>query len=341
MKTKVISLLLSLFLVLPLFSSCKAEKRTEYSFLYFDTVTTVIAYGESEKEFKENTEKIFSELGRYHKAFDIYKTYNGINNLATVNENEETEVDKEIIDLILFSKELYEKTNGKLNIALGSVLSLWHYERARAESDPSSAALPEKDALKKASEHTGIDKISVNSEKGTVLRLDPDLKIDVGGVGKGFAVERVAEFMEKEGMEGYLLNVGGNIRTVGSKNGGKWDVAIENPDRESSEPYIEYLSVEDMSVVTSGVYQRYFTVEGKNYHHIIDPETLYPSENYLSLTVVTKDSGVADALSTALFNMELEEGKEILKNFPETYVLWVLTGGEKVYSDGFERLIKK
>ncbi len=340
MKFKILSILLCALVLLPLFSSCKNEKRTEYSFDYFDTVTTVIAYGESEKAFKENTEKIFSELGRYHKAYDIYKTNEGVANLAAVNSAEdEIKAEKEVIELLLFAKELYKKTNGKLNVAMGSVLSLWHYERERAETDPAAASLPKEEALRRAAEHTDIENIEVNAEKGTVRRLDPHLKIDVGGIGKGYAVERVAEFMENEGMTGYLLNVGGNIRAVGSKNGGKWDVAVENP--EGEEGYLEYLCVEDMSVVTSGVYQRYYIVNGKSYHHIIDPDTLYPSENYLSVTVVCEDSGVADALSTALFNKTIEEGKETLKSFPETFVLWVLPSGEKVYTDGFEKFIKK
>ena len=252
----------------------------------------------------------------------------------------EIKAEKEIIDLLLFAKELHSKTNGRLNVAFGSVLELWHYERERADANPAEASLPSEKALSRASEHTNINDLVVNAEKGTVERKDADLKIDVGAVGKGYAVERVAEFMKNEGMTGYLLNVGGNIRAVGSKSKtDKWDVGIENP--EGEEGYLEQIGVEDMSVVTSGVYQRYYYVGGKSYHHIIDPDTLYPSERYLSVTVICRDSGIADGLSTALFNASVEEGKEILKNFPETEVLWVLSNGEKAYSDGFHKFIKK
>ena len=137
-----------------------------------------------------------------------------------------------------------------------------------------------------------------------------------------------------------MLNVGGNVRTVGAKaDGSEWLVGIENPLGDSSEPYTEYIRLAGESVVTSGSYQRYYVVDGKRYHHIIDPNTLYPSEYWRSVTILCADSGLADALSTALFLRPLEEGQRLL-DACESYAMWIDADGEMFYSEGFEELIR-
>lgn len=145
--------------------------------------------------------------------------------------------------------------------------------------------------------------------------------------------------MEESGIVGYILNVGGNVRIVGSRpDGEKWKVGIENPDTENKEkPYAEYLLLDSMSLVTSGSYQRFYTVNGKNYHHIINPETLMPAEYFASVSVLTKSSAVADAYSTALFTMDYKKGRELIENTPDTEALWIMPNGEKRYSSGFEK----
>ena len=120
-------------------------------------------------------------------------------------------------------------------------------------------------------------------------------------------------------------------------NGEKWKAGIENPDRDDKEkPFIEYVKVAGESIVTSGVYQRYYVVNGENYHHIIDPATLMPGTNYRSVSVITKDSGLGDGMSTALFIMSYEEGKELVESLENVEAMWVMPDGELKYSSGFE-----
>jgi thiamine biosynthesis lipoprotein len=163
------------------------------------------------------------------------------------------------------------------------------------------------------------------------------MTLDVGAVAKGYAVEMVARSLEEQGITGYLLNVGGNVRTVGSKqDGSPWIVGIENPADSEAEPYLAYLRLSGQSLVTSGSYQRYYVVNGKRYHHIIDPDTLMPHDLYLSVSVVCKSSADGDALSTALFCMTYEEGLTLIESIPDAEAMWVLPDGTKITSSGFD-----
>jgi len=339
-------LIMALLLCLS-FASCKKkselQKFTEYSFDYFDTVTSVIGYEKNREDFDSVYKEIMSILKEYHSLYNIYNKYD-FNNLCTVNlsKSSAVKVDKKIIDLLSFSKEMYTLTNGKTNDAMGSVLSIWHSYRQEGLNNPDKAKLPPMDKLKAASEHTDINDVVIDNENNTVLLSDNQMMLDVGAVAKGYAVERVAEFLEQKGKDGYLINLGGNVRAIGKKDGKTgWKVGIENPDPNAEEAYVTYLEIADMSVVTSGNYQRFYTVDGVNYHHIIDPVTLMPSDKFSSVTVVCKDSGIADALSTALFLMDYNEGLNLVKKMADVEALWVFGDGEIKTTDGFKKYVSE
>ena len=349
-KRAFLSLILCICVCLGL-SACgkKSEKFTEYSFEYFDTVTTVTGYAESEEAFALVCSDIFRQLSEYHKLFTIYHRYDGMENLCTINELKDgahrtVKVDARIMDMLLFCKDMYEKTGGKVNIAMGSVLSVWHRYREDGMDHPWEAELPPMNVLQEAALHTDINCLILDEENGTVTITDPKMTLDVGAIAKGYAVEMIARSLEERGISGYVLNVGGNIRTVGPKgDGAKWTAGIENSfeDQKDEKPYLTYLYLAGESVVTSGSYQRYYVVDGKNYHHIIDPETLMPADKYRSVSIVCRDSGLADALSTALFCMDLEEGKAFAESLENVEVFWVFEDGREVRTDGFDAYAKK
>lgn len=326
------------------FTGCnKKEKFTDYSFDSFDTVTTIIGFEQSEKIFKENAEKIKNWLYEYHKLYNIYSTYE-IANISNINRstNIPVKVDKRIIDLLDFSKQMYTLTSGEINIAMGSVLSEWHYYRENGLDYPEKASLPNYDVLLKKAKHTNIENIIIDFENSTVLLNDTELRVDVGAIAKGYAVEKTAEKMLAENITGYILNVGGNIKTVGLRlDGKKWNVGIENPDKESTEAYIEELSLDNnLSLVTSGSYQRFYTVDGKEYHHIIDGDTLFPADYFVSVSVLCNDSGIADALSTALFCMPFEDGLKLIDSLDNVEAMWVFKDATKKYSENFKEFCK-
>ena len=307
----------------------------------FDTIPQIVAYRQTKAEFEKLSQDIHDELLSYHQLYDIYKDYDGIVNMKTINDSAgkaPVKVDQKIIDLLLFSKEMYGKTNGKVNIAMGSVLKIWHDYREEGIDDPENAKVPPKELLKKAAEHTDITKVIINEADSTVFLSDPEMRLDVGAIAKGYATEMVSRKFSS-----VIISVGGNVKAMGFKDEKKtpWNTGIENPDRESEKRELYIVTIHDAALVTSGDYQRYYTVDGKQYHHIIDPDTLMPQNTYRAVTIVAADSGVADALSTALFNMSVEEGTKLIHQLGDIQVLWVFQDQTVRYSDGFEALIKK
>ena len=341
---------LAILFVLCLLSSCAPlspdiqapDKFSAYSFDYFDTVTTVSGYAESKEAFDRIANGVLNELEEYHRLFTIYHRFEGMENLCTINElvngvHRTVTVDRRIIDMLLYAKDMYAKTNGRVNIAMGSVLSIWHDYRKIGEKNPASAELPPMDQLTAAAQHTDINCLVIDEENSTVTLTDPAMKLDVGAIAKGYAVEMVARRLEEQGITGFVLNVGGNVRTVGTKgNGEKWEVGIENPTEDEEKPYLAYLGLSGESLVTSGSYQRYYLVDGKRYHHIIDPDTLMPSEGFTSVSILTESSADGDALSTALFCMSFEEGLALIESLPNTEAIWVFHDGREATSSGFD-----
>lgn len=347
MKTRITLLLLTALLLLSFLAlpSCspKAEAYKTHSLDYFDTFTTITGYADSREAFDEVANRVLERLGEYHRLFTIYNRYEGVANLCAVNDLEDgvhptVKVERPIIDLLLCAKEMHRLTGGRVNVAMGSVLSIWHAYRTEGMNNPAAAKLPPMDQLLEAAEHTSIDCILIDEEASTVTITDPAATLDVGAIAKGFAVELVAEELEAEGITGYVINVGGNVRTVGSKaDGTPWLAGIENPsEEEGAEPYFAYLNLSGESLVTSGSYQRYYLVDGKRYHHIIHPDTLMPEDLYLSVSVVCQSSAQGDALSTALFCMTPEEGLALVESLTGVEALWILNSGERQASSGFE-----
>jgi len=313
-------------------------------FAYFDTVSYVYSYaGDSAEQFESCSADVASILEEYHQLFDIYHEYSGINNLCTVNRlagGDPVEVDEKLIKFLLYARELYEQTGGEMNIMMGAVLSLWHDCRSEASDDPAAARLPEQQALEEAMLHTDFSLLEIDAENCTVRITDANASIDVGALGKGYATEMAARYLEQQGVTSYVLNIGGNIRIIGAKpDGSGWSTGIRDPFSAEGGQAI-MLTLADTACVTSGVYERYFVVDGERYHHVIDPDTLWPAQYFASISIITKDSALADALSTALFCMPQEEGAALAEAFGAE-VVWILHDGEVRYTEGIEPLIKK
>ena len=305
------------------------EKHTEKVYEYFDTITTFMAYTKDEEEFNHYVRVLNEELKKYHELYNSYDAFEGVNNFRTINENagkKAVEVDPKIIELIEYSKEMYDLTGGKINIAMGSLLGLWHDAREISVDNPDEARIPEESVLKTASSHKDINAIEIDKEKNTVYISDPDVRIDIGAIGKGYATKIIAKRLEEEGLKHGILSVGGDDVLIGDNPASEnsyYKIAIQNPDLEDKEnPYSSVVSLRNTSVVTSGDYQRYFMVDGKRYHHIIDPETMYPSIKWRSVSVILDDIAEADTISTYLFILDYEEGLEFA-NKVGAEVLWI------------------
>lgn len=309
------------------------KSKTVYG--YFDSFITVMDYsGSSEDEFNSLCRRISDEAAQYHSLFDIYKSHEGVVGIKAINDNaggEALAVSTILIDFLEYCKQVYTFTQGKTNVAMGSVLSIWHEYREKGVS------LPDQELLLEASEHTDIDSLVIDRAAGTVRLCDPDSRLDVGAVAKGYAAARIAEGLNRDGYSSVVLDFGGNLCAIGTKpNGDGWTTGIKNPLSPYSANYLVTFKIQNASVATSGNYERYYEVDGVRYHHIISPDTLMPSDYHSSVTVVSRDAGLSDALSTALFCMTIEEGREVVKSLaPDIInVYWISPAGDLIsYKD--------
>lgn len=303
----------------------------------FDTVTTVKAYNIDGERFAADAERLHTFLTGLHRLCDIYTTYPDVPNLAALNAaagGEALALDRQLLELLSFGLEVCAQTDGRVNIVSGALLAPWHDARTAAAEDPARAALPDAATLAAAARHIDPTSLVVDLTAGTAQLTDPLARVDVGALAKGFAAERAAEFVTEElGWTNALLDLGGNVRTVGGKPGGApFVIGVQDPDGEG---YLLTVGVHDAAVVTSGDYQRFFTVGGRRYAHIIDPATRYPAAFMRAVTVICPDSAMADALSTALFLLTPEDGANWVEQLSGVEAVWIKNDGTLAYSSGF------
>ena len=332
---------LAILTIFSILSGCtrqQALKRYSADFLeLFDTMSRVVGYARSEEEFKEQSAFVYERLKFYHQQFDFFRSYDGVNNIKTVNDQAgiaPVSVDPCIIDLLDFCIQSEKDTGGAVNVAMGSVLQLWHRQREEYMYDEENAALPPMELLQEAAEHTDISKLIIDRENGTVYLADKKMRLDVGAIAKGYALQRVADEAKEKGIRSMIISVGGNVVAIGTKpRDEKWSVGIQNLYDEEGE-VTPSVKLKDRSLVSSGDYERFFVADGVRYGHIIDPKTLMPPTKYRQVSVLAKDSGEGDVLSTALFILDIEEGKKLLRQY-HAEAVWILADGRIIYSDQF------
>ena len=354
MKKKLLRLVSAVLLFCLLFPApglAAPRDYMRYSHVFFgtfDTVITILAYARDQAEFDVSAAAAEAAFQHYHRLFDQYHPYEGVNNVFTLNRQAALApvvVSEELFSLLTYCKEMQPRLHGKVNIAMGAVLRLWHDAREVAETAPEATLLPGMAALREAAAHTNMDDVILDAANRSVFFADPDLKLDVGAVAKGYATEQAAQEMLKSPVSHFIINAGGNVRTGNPPLDGRnnWGVGIQDPNAAilsaSDTDVIELIFMHNMSSVTSGDYQRYFVLDDVVYHHLISPETLFPTHFMRSVTVITEDSGLADLLSTALFLMPYEEGAAFLDELAlPVEAVWVLNDGSMEMTDGAKKM---
>ena len=309
-----------LFLGLLLLSGCASDEAS-CDFFAMDTVMHLSASGERAEEALADAE---AEIERLDHLFSISVSDSDI---ARLNRTGSAVVSAETRQLMECSLELSRITDGAFDITLYPVSELWGFY-----SD--SQQVPEKTELTAALQHVGIEHCHMERDSVT---LDAGTKLDLGAIAKGYASARAAEVLQEAGVTSANLSLGGNIHVIGTKPGGSdWTVAIADP--KDTNRYAGTLKVRDTAVVTSGGYQRFFEEDGTVYHHILDPETGYPADSgLLSVTIVSEDDTLADALSTALFVMGEEDAVAFWKTAGLAFDMVLITAdGRALYSEGLE-----
>lgn len=356
MNKRKISLLVVIALLFSLLASCKPKVRMKFSFDYFDSFDTLVkatGYFFTQEEADKFDKKLAERLKYYDNLFDCHKEHEGVNNVYTINKmagKEKVKVDAALLDLISQSKTLGLKYDSRVNIAFGAVIELWEKSMTEAlENDELKAATPDIEVLKERAKYASLNNIIIDKEESTVYITDERTKINLGSVAKGYAVELICNKLKEDGFDSVVLSAGGNVKTIGHPNGEtkrKWTIGVENPYsasemKEGDSEIYDILYTMDKAIVTSGDYQRFFYgLDNVKYNHIIDTRTLSSARNFTAVTVITKDSGIADFLSTLLFTLTYEEGAEVIKDFPDTEALWINFDNTEFYTDGLKHYSK-
>lgn len=306
-----------------LFQENAAKKYTKTDFL-LDTVVSVTVY---DKEHADIIDKCLEAVRDYEKLFSRTDPES---ELYALNQLGRMEVSSELLEVIKTALHYCEVSGGRFDITMGEVSAMYGF------SSPAPAKPSDKRILS-AMSHTGWEKISI--EDSTVILGDPEAVIDLGAIAKGYIADRLADMLRSAGVESAIIDLGGNIVCVGGKpDGSDFKVGIQYPYGDSS-TVIATASLQDMSVVTSGVYQRYFEENGKLYHHILDPDSGYPVENgLLSVSIISKRSIDCDGLSTSVFAMGLDDGLELIDSMDGVWAVFVDEDFNVYYSEGFEEM---
>lgn len=291
-------------------------KKSSTDFFAMDTYMNITAYGENAKQAISQAQKQIKHLDNLWSVTDKNSEIYAVNH----SNGKPTAVSEETAELLTFSLKMAERTKGALDPTIYPVLNAWGFTTEKYR-------IPTESEIKKLLKKVDYKKVSL-SEKS--VQLKPEMMIDFGAVGKGYASDISAEILRDNGVSSALLDLGGNIKTIGSKpDGSEWRLGVRNPKGKGN---IGVLSVSDLAVVTSGNYERYFTgKDGKTYGHIIDPATGQPVENgLLSVTIIAKDGKLCDALSTSLFVMGLDKAIDHWRQYKD-FDMILITDDEKIF----------
>lgn len=264
----------------------------------------------------------FNEIKRIDNLFSNYKS-ESIISLINQRKFNGDGIDKEIISVLLKCDEFNKLTNGAFDASLGSLLQVWGFEKEEPK-------LPTNEEIKSALKKSGWSKLKfVNNN----ILFDDDLILNLGAIAKGYAVDKAYEVLDKYGVNEFLINAGGEVKTKGL-----WQIGIQHPRNENE--MIAVVNFKDMAIATSGDYEQYFIHNGKRYHHIFDGRTGYPADNVQSVTVIARDDLTADALATGLFVLGIENGISLADSLSDVEAMFVDGNGKIYFTKGFKNYLR-
>ena len=311
-KTLSIIFLLNLMIS---FSGCQRNySEINRSGTYFDTIITITLYDKDQSSYLDGCMKLAEKYENY------FSTTIPTSDIAKINSSagSPVEVHQDTIDIIKKSIKYSEMTDGRFDITIGKLSSLWQ-EAIKTKT------VPDADAIESARQTVDYKNINIS---GKSVRIAPGQAIDLGGIAKGYIADKMASYLKKHGVKSALINLGGNVYCINEKpDGSKYNVGIKKPFSKSGE-VASSVECANTSVVTSGTYERYFKKNGIIYHHIIDLTTGYPCQNkFDSVTIISKNSTDGDALSTSLFLLSKKDIKKFIRNHNDIEVRIVAKDG--------------
>lgn len=299
---------------------------TKSTFL-LNTIISISLYDSTEASIIDEAFALCQEyellFSKTNEASELYK----LNHRSLPLINESYQVSSELSSLIASGLYYSKLSNGSFDITIDPLSSLWDFQ-TESPSIPSNSAIQSK--LK------NIDYSKVHVTSDGIRFDDAATTIDLGGIAKGYIADRLKDFLLSKGVTSAMINLGGNILCVGEKpNGDSFTIGIQKPFADRNET-ISVMSLKDVSVVSSGVYERFFELEGRLYHHILNPKTGYPFDNGLiSVTIISDASMDGDALSTTAFALGLGEGLKLIDSLENVFAVFITSDYQLHYSNGF------
>lgn len=334
-KTKRIGTALMLALLCGLLSGCSQEtKKVSKEGFYFDTIITITLYGTTDEKYINDCFALASE---YENKFSNTIKDSEISQINNANGAYVT-VSDDTLELIQDGISYADESDGRFDIAIGALSDLWNISEIAENLDSSdnetdASVLPSDEAIQEALDHIDYHAIDI---KGKQVRLtDPDVKLDLGGIAKGYIADQMRAHLRDEGITEGVISLGGNVLTLGEKASGEdYSIGIQKPFAASGTS-LGVIKVKDASVVSSGIYERYYRIGDKIYHHILDTKTGYPVENNLyQVTIISKSSMDGDALSTTCFALGLDEGMKRIEQTKDTEAIFVTEDGKTHCTSG-------
>lgn len=300
-----------------------------------NTMVTITLYDSTSEEILDGAfaicDKYENIYSRTLESSELYKLNN-----KTLEKKEGSKdsyyVSDELKDLLEYGLKYSKLSEGNFDITIEPVSSLWEFTSAEP-------FVPNKDIIENNLDYVNYNNLSLDNN--VVTFMDENMGIDLGAIAKGYIADRIKEYLISEGVESAMINLGGNVLCVGSKTKEvPFNIGIQKPFADRNE-IVATMELRDVSVVSSGIYERSFTEDGKLYHHILNPSTGYPYDNDLiSVTIISEYSVDGDGLSTSCFALGLEKGLELINSLPNTYAVFITDDYEMHYSEGFHENIK-
>lgn len=284
-----------------------------------------------EKKAYTAIEAAFAEIRRIEELMSTYIPESQLSKINSAAGKKAVKVDEELIRLIKRATEYSEMTEGGFNIAVGPLIKLWKVTEG--------GNIPSNDEIRKAKELINYKDIAVDEKKSTVYLRKKGMRIDLGGIAKGYASDRAEIVLKNNGIVSGIVAVAGDINAFGKKvDGNMWRIGIQHPRKKDA--FLGIIELEDEAVSTSGDYERFFIKDGKRYHHIIDPKTGEPAGKCQSVAIVAKEATATDALSTGIFVMGPEKGMELIERLPDVEGIIIDAKGNIAVSSGLKNRIK-
>jgi len=303
-------------------STSTVTKPISKNYFIFDTVVSIRVYDEriSDTHFKE-IEQLLEHINETMNRFEEESEVSSINQFAGESA---VQVSEETFRIIQTAKEYAERSGGKFDPTIGPLVDLWAIGNGGSKVPPQAA-------IEEAKQLVDYEKLLLDESQLAVQLNDIDMTLDLGAIAKGYAADVVTNYLQKQGFSSAIIDLGGNIVAMGNKpDGSAWSIGIQSPEEKRGN-YLGTLEARDQTIVTSGVYERYFIDQDQLYHHVLDPFTGYPANNELvSTTIITDQSMHADAMSTSVFLLGLEKGMAFVEATEHTEAIFV-TGEHKVY----------